>query len=86
MSKPTHTTMHQFHMSSSVQAAFDQAAAMRQSAVEAQRMGLVTAEYVEQLTQAALTFRDAINDAHPIRLRQYVIPPAPVWNGSIPTL
>lgn len=85
MSKPTHTTMHQFHMSSSVQAAFDQAATMRQSAVEAQRMGLVTAEYVEQLTQAALAFRDAINDAHPIHF-PHVIPPSPVWNGSIPTL
>ena len=76
MSKPTFSTQHQFHMSSSVQAAFDQAATMRRSAVEAQRMGLVTAEYVEQLTQAALTFRDAINAAHPTRASKPV-PPAP---------
>ena len=67
MTHPTHTTRHEFHMSSSVQAAFDQAATMRRSAVEAQRLGLVTAEYVEQLTLAALAFRDAINAAHPRR-------------------
>ena len=82
MSKPTFTTMHEFHMSSSVQAAFDQAATMRRSAVDAQRMGLVTAEYVEQLTQAALTFRDAINAAHPRRPSVLDNPPPPPVYGK----
>ena len=83
MSKPTFTTMHEFHMSSSVQAAFDQAATMRRSAVDAHRMGLVTDEYVEQLTQAAWAFRAAINAAHPRRPSVLDNPPkAPIYGQA----
>lgn len=64
MKKPTRSTAIQFHMSSSVERAFQQAAMMRLKALEAYYAGLITGDHLNALTQAALAFRDAINAAH----------------------
>ena len=79
-----HTLAHEFHMSSSVQAAFDQAATMRRSAVDAHYAGQITREHMEALSAAALNFRDAINACHP--RRPSVLdnpPPAPVYGKPV---
>ncbi len=64
MKNPTRSTASQFHMSSCVEAAFQQAHIMSIKAREAHRDGLITAAHALALTKAALDFRDAINRAH----------------------